>query len=136
MYLQAKFISDVKFPPRPIKFVNSGYSQYQSCKKITNLLAVSKLTEKGLQSSQLPPLYLWYELQNISLSDVTFPMWPGKSVNPNFWQYQSDRNNDKFTCCLESQSKMTARISIFTLNSLKLPSSQIQIWCRFPVVVF
>ena len=59
--------------------------------------------------------------------DVTFPLWPCKSVNPNFQQYQSDRNINKFNCFLEIQSKMTARISVWTLNTLKLPSNQIHI---------
>ena len=57
------------------------------------------------------------------LSDVTFPSWPGKSVIPNFWQYQFYRSNDKFNCCLEVQLKMAARISIFTLIPLNLPAN-------------
>ena len=44
------------------------------------------------------------------LSDVAFPSWHGKSVNPNFRQYQSHRNYDQFNCCLEIQSKTDARI--------------------------
>ena len=63
------------------------------------------------------------------ISDVFFPSWPGKSVNPNFRQHQSYRNNDKFDSCLEIQSKTAARISISTLNPLKLLSNQIHIWC-------
>ena len=51
----------------------------------------------------------------------------GKSVNPKLWQYQSDRNNNKFNCCLEIESKMSARISICTLSPLKLHSKQIDI---------
>ena len=46
------------------------------------------------------------------ISDVTFPLCPGKSVNPNFQQYQTYRNNDKFSYCLEIPSKTDARISI------------------------
>ena len=61
------------------------------------------------------------------ISDVTFTSWPGKSVNPNLWQHQSERNNGKFNPCLDIQSKMAASISIFTLNTLKLPSNQIRI---------
>ena len=61
------------------------------------------------------------------ISEVTFPLWPGKPVNPNFPQYQSYRNNDKFNSCLEIQSKTDARISVFTLKPLTLPSNQIQI---------
>ena len=48
----------------------------------------------------------------------------GKSVNPKLWQYQSDRNNNKFNCCLEIESEMPARISICTLCPLKLHSSE------------
>ena len=44
------------------------------------------------------------------ISDVTFPSWPGKSVNPNFRQYQSDKNNNKFNSCLDVQSKTDQRI--------------------------
>ena len=29
------------------------------------------------------------------ISNVTFSAWPGKSVNPNFLQYQSDKNVKK-----------------------------------------
>ena len=64
------------------------------------------------------------------ISDVTFPSWHGKSVNANFWQYQSYRNNDKFNCCLEIQrnSDSTAgKIYICTLNPLKLSSNQIHV---------
>ena len=75
-----------------------------------------------------------YRLKMKFMSDVTFPSWLGKSVNTNFLQYQFDRNNKKFNCCLEIQSKMTARISICTLNSLKVSSNQIHIWCQFSIV--
>ena len=64
---------------------------------------------------------------NCFLDYVTFPSWPGKSVQPNFRQYQSDRNNKKFNRCLKIQSKRNARISICTLNPLTLPSHQINI---------
>ena len=37
--------------------------------------------------------------------DVICLSRPGKSVNPNFRQYQSYRKNDKFNCCLEIQQK-------------------------------
>ena len=43
------------------------------------------------------------------ISDHTFPLWPSKSVNLNFRQYQSDRTNKKFNCCLEIQSEMAAK---------------------------
>ena len=72
---------------------------------IKNLLVVSNITEKWQQEFLFTLVYLWYELEIILLSEVTFPSWPGKSINPNFWQYQSDRNNDKLTCCLEIYSE-------------------------------
>ena len=74
-------------------------------------------------------------LQTKFISDVNFPTWLGKSVNPNFWQYQPNRNNDKFTCSLEIQSNITEIITICTLNPLKVPSNQIHIWYQFPVNV-
>ena len=46
------------------------------------------------------------------ISDVDFPSWHSKVVKLNFWQYQSDRNNDKCTCCLEILSKIAAIIFI------------------------
>ena len=48
----------------------------------------------------------------IFLSDVTFPSWPGKFVNPNFPQNTSDRHNNKFDCCLKIQSKAAAKICL------------------------
>ena len=59
------------------------------------------------------------------ISDVTFLSWNGTSVIPNFRQNQSDKNNGKFTYCLEIKSKMAVIVSIYTLNPLK----------QFPVVV-
>ena len=76
---------------------------------------------------------LW-KIKIIFLSDVTFPSWPKKSVNPNFRQCQSDRNNHKFNCWLEIQSKTVARIYFYTINRLKLPPNQIHIWCQRLVV--
>ena len=66
-----------------------------------------------------PRLCFWSEMKIIFLSDITFPSWPCKSVNSNFVQYQSDRDNNKFNCCLEIQSKMPARISVCTLKPFK-----------------
>ena len=39
-------------------------------------------------------------------------------MQSNFWQYQSDINNEKSDCCLEIPSKMAARIYIFILGPL------------------
>ena len=70
----------------------------------------------------------WYRIQMAFLPDITFPSWLSKFINPIFQQYQYDRNYGKFNCCLEIQSKLTAIISICTLNPLKPPSNQIHIW--------
>ena len=42
--------------------------------------------------------------------NTCFLSQPRKSINPNFRQYQSDKNSRKFTCCLENQSTMAAEI--------------------------
>ena len=39
-------------------------------------------------------------------------------MQSNFWQYQSDINNEKSDWCLEIPSKMAAKISIFILDAL------------------
>ena len=72
-------------------------------------------------SSNLCPLaHLIREKEIIFLSNVTLSSWPGKSVKLNFPRYQSDRNNNKFNCWLEIQSKTVARISICTLKPFKI----------------
>ena len=96
----------------------------------SNLLFNNDTYKKSLSA-------LWdlsYGLEMKFMSDVTFSSWPGKSVNPNFRQYQSYRNKDKFNCCCNIQPKTTKTISICTLNPLKLPSNKIYIWCQFAVV--
>ena len=70
----------------------------------------------------------WYRIQIVLLPDITFLSWLSKLINPILQQYQYDRNYGKFNCCLEIQSKLTAIISICTLNPLKLPSNQSHIW--------
>ena len=50
--------------------------------------------------------------RNIFLSDITFPSWPGKSINPNIRKFQPCRKNDIFDCCFEIQSKTAARNDI------------------------
>ena len=79
-------------------------------KTVENLYVVSNVTEKSCIN-----LYL-LKLKVKFISDVKFSSWPGKSVNPNFWQYQSEWSSDKFICCLEIQSKNAEIISISTLN--------------------
>ena len=88
-----------------------------------------------LTTIHIKNLYLHSKTYHMKfISDVTFPSWPGKSVNSNFRQQQSYGNNDKFNCWLETQPKSAAKISTCTLNTLKLPSNQINISCQFPVV--
>ena len=118
----------------PVNPSASTFPNINITKTIKNLLVISKIIKKWLKNSLFPSSNLWYEFQIIFLSDVTLPWRHGKSVNPNFRQCQFDRHNDKLNCCLGSQSKIVARISIYTLSSLKLFSNQIHIWCQFPVV--
>ena len=69
-----------------------------------------------------------------SISDVTFPSWPGKSVNPQFSQYQSYKNNYKFTCCFKCHQKKAVIISI-TTHSAFLRDRNCFLICRhFPVM--
>ena len=103
----------------PVKPSNPNFLNINLTKRVTNLLVISKFNQNWLQ--QFSPLYLWHEVEIIFLSGITFLLWLRKSVNPNFWQYQSDRNNEKFNCCLEIQSEIAEIISICTLNPLKLP---------------
>ena len=42
--------------------------------------------------------------------DVSFTLWPGKSVIPDLNQYQSGANNFKFACCLENHWKWLQNI--------------------------
>ena len=98
----------------PVNWSTPTFPNTNLTKTIRNLLVISKFTKKLLQQYLFPPLYLWHDLQTILLSDVTSLLWPGESANPNFPQYQSDRNNDKFICCLAVYSKMNALISVCT----------------------
>ena len=103
----------------PVKPSNPNFLNINLTKRITNLLVISKFNQNWQQ--QFPPLQLWHEVEIIFLSDITFLLWLRKYVNPNFWQYQSYRNNEKFNCYLEIQSEIAEIISICTLNPLKLP---------------
>ena len=72
------------------------------------------MTEKMAAIISFFTLYLWYEFQIISLSDITFLSWSGQSVNPNFPQYQSEWNNNKFNYCWQIKLKTAARTSKIT----------------------
>ena len=52
------------------------------------------------------------------MSDVDFPSYLSKSVNPYFRQYLSDRNSEKFICCQKIQSKNAEIVSISTVKRL------------------
>ena len=54
----------------------------------------------------------------------TPPTSPAPKIDPRYPRYLAD---SKFNCCLEIQSEIAARISIYTLNLLKLPSNQVHI---------
>ena len=56
--------------------------------------------------------YTFTSIKLFFLSVATFPRWAGKPVNLNIRQYQSERNSEKFSCCLEIQSKIAAIISL------------------------
>ena len=79
------------------------------------------LLRKSLKNGYNKLYFLLYTFDmNYKASDVTFSSWPAKSVNPNFQQQQSDRNNAKFNCCLEIQLEIAAIICIFTLNQRRI----------------
>ena len=86
-------------------------------------------------------LYLHSKTHNIDLKknlDLTSLSCrdPGKPVNHNFPLYQSYKNNDKLNYCFKIQSITAKKTSICTLNLLKLSSTQIHIWCQFPVAAW
>ena len=62
------------------------------------------------------PKAFYINLKFTFIYDANFSSWPGKSVNPYFIQYQSDTNNDRFTCCFENQLKKALIISILHLH--------------------
>ena len=94
------------------KSVNHTFPYINLSKTIKNSLVVWKITK------------MW--LENLYFQPCTFDM------NYKAFSFKTslsgrDRNNDKFTCCLEIQSKIAELIPICTLNSLKLPKNQIHI---------
>ena len=103
-------------------------------KKMTNLLIVWKITEEDCDDLYFSSCTFNMSYKSFSFLTALSRRRPCKFVYPHFWQYQSDRNRDRFNCWFETQSKMAARISICTLNPLKLSSSQIHIWCQFAVL--
>ena len=101
---------------------------------MTNLLIVWKITEEDCDDLYFSSCTFNMSYKSFSFLTALSPRGPCKFVYPHFWQCQSDRNRDRFNCWFETQSKMAARISICTLNPLKLSSSQIHIWCQFAVL--
>ena len=131
-----KFISDVTFPSWSGKSVKPSFGQCQSYRnndKFNCYLEIQSKTDARISISALNSLILTTFKSNSYLMPY---LWPGKSVNPSFRKYQSDRNNNKFNCFLDVQSKTDQRISIDTLNPLTISSIQIHIWCHFSVVVW
>ena len=103
-------------------------------KTMTNLLIVWKILKEDCDDLYFISCTFNMSYKSFSFLTTLSRRRPCKFVYPHFWQYQSDRNRDRFNCWFEIQSKMAARISICTLNPLKLSSSQIHIWCQFAVV--
>ena len=124
-------ITERKFIQIDIRDTDSySYSLFQVI-ALSNLLFINDSYKKSRYALE----DLSYGLKIKFISDVTIPWWPTKSVKPNFWQYPSDRNNNKFNCYfLEIQLKIVTRISVTTLNPFKLSSNQIDTSCQFPVV--
>ena len=121
-----KSTSNVIFPSWRGKFVNPNFRHYQSDRN-NEFNCYLKIQSKMAVRVSICTLNPFKYLHSKFISDVPFPSLPGKFVNPNFRQYQSDRNNGKFNCCLEIQPKMAAIVSICTLKALKLFSQQIHV---------
>ena len=83
-------------------------------KTMIQLTVPWKCSQKQIQESLFAPQTLSHYLQVTFISDVTFPSWPSKSVNPQFSQYQSYKNNYKFTCCFKCHQNMAVKTSITT----------------------
>ena len=109
-----KFISDVTFPSWPGKSVNPQFSQYQSYKNNYKFTCCFKCHQKTALIISITTHSHLLRKKIVFLSDVTFPSWPGKPVNPQFSQYQSYKNNYIFTCCFKCHQKMAGIISITT----------------------
>ena len=90
---------------------------------LTKTMTFNRCFEKHTKMAAIISISTFIPLMWVAdyfLSHITFPSRP-------FRQYQSDRNNEKFDSCLEIQLEMAARISVCTLNPLKLSSNQIYI---------
>ena len=87
--------SCVPVNPSTLTFPNTNLR-----KTIGNLLVVLKIAEKWLNNLYYISLM---RIKIIFLFDVSFSVWPGNSVSPNFPQYQPERHNNKFNYCLEIQ---------------------------------
>ena len=101
-------------------------------KKVKNLLIVLKIIEKCCNIVYLLPIRFSIEVQDQVHTWCRFSKSPSKSVSSNFWQYHPDRNNYKFTCCLEIQSKWLKNLCLhpkFFKISLK-PNSYLTLVSR------
>ena len=129
--LQANSYLPPIFRRGPVNLSTLTFLNINLTKTIGNLL-VSKVTEKWLQSQFTS--YLWWEIKNHFLICRHFPIVAQYVHQPKIFGNINLTETITFNCCLEIQSKKAARISVCTLNSLKLLSNQIHIWCQFPVV--
>ena len=85
------------------------YHSYKNNDKFIYCLENHWMMSVIISIATLIPLHL---SNRFFLSVATFPRWAGKPVNLNIRQYQSERNSEKFSCCLEIQSKIAAIISL------------------------
>ena len=83
-------------------------------------LLLGNLIKNGWNNLHLHSKYFKSTFKSNSYLIVNFLSWPSISVNPHFSQYQSYKNNDKFTCCLKNHWKMVPIISIPSLIPLIL----------------
>ena len=132
-----------------ITFKSNSYQRSISCR---GLVTLSTTFFPNINLTKKIEIYLLFQNHRkmatiISISTV-MPLMrklfsyltslsPRGLVNPSTPTFGSiNLTENKFNCCLEIQSKMAARISICTLNPLKLHSNQIHIWCQFSVVAW
>ena len=129
-----KFISDVTFLSWPDKSVKPNFPPNQSYRNNNKFNCCLEIQSKTDARISICTLTLYNCLQIKFISNVTFPLWPGNSVNPHFSQYKSYKSNYKFTCCFKCHWKMAAIISICTIITLMKDRNHFLIWRHFPVV--
>ena len=87
----------------PVTLLNHSFPSINLQKQWQIYVMFGEIVEEGLQWSLFPLFHLEYELQILLFSNTTVSLWPCKFVNPNFRQYQSDRNSGRFNCWFQVQ---------------------------------